>query len=109
MKSQFKPFLLATALVALSAPVAMAEANAPIKPANAAGGAAPSVPDAVKVFVTHMAGQPFPYSFEVKVGRTVDAGEVFRKVPQYNQFSFANLSGQVVVIETATSKVLAIY
>ena len=108
MKSTFKTFALAAALVALSAPVAMAEANAPIKPV--AGSSATPVPDAVKVFVTHMAGSPYPYSgFELKVGSRVDAGEVFRKVPQYAQYSFANLNGQIVLIDSNSQKVVAIY
>ena len=108
MKSTFKPLALAAALVALSAPVAMAEANAPIKPV--AGSTATPVPDAVKVYVTHMAGSAYPYSgFEIKVGGRVDAGEVFRKVPQYTQYSFANLNGQVVLVDSNTQKVIAIY
>lgn len=103
-----KSLVAAVALVAFSGFAGSAAlAQTTLKPdATAPGG----VPEAVKVYVTHMAGSPYPYSgFELKVGHRVDAGEVFRKVPQYTQFSFANLGGQVVVIDTSTQKILAIY
>jgi hypothetical protein len=107
MKSTFKSFALAAALVALSAgSAAMAQTTLKADAGAAAGG----VPEAVKIYVTHMSGAPYPYSgFEIKVGARVDAGEVFRKVPQYAQYSYANLNGQVVLIDSNSQKVVAIY
>ena len=107
MKSTAKSIALAAALVALSVgSAALAQTTLKADASAAAGG----VPEAVKVYVTHMSGTPFPYNgFELKVGGRVDAGEVFRKVPQYAQYSFANLNGQVVLIDSNSQKIVAIY
>ena len=106
MKSTVKSFALAAALVVLSTGAALAQTTLKADASAAAGG----IPEAVKVYVTHMSGTPYPYNgFELKVGGRVDAGEVFRKVPQYAQYSFANLNGQVVLIDSNSQKIVAIY
>jgi hypothetical protein len=106
-----KPFVLAAALVALAAPVAFAE-TAPKHAAPDTAAASAGIPDAVKTYVMRHAGDPFPYSGGVQVGesvRDVDAGEAWRPIPDYPQYSWSNLSGQLVVVDNKASKVVAVY
>jgi hypothetical protein len=98
-----KPVILAAAVLALSAPAALAAGT----PKQAA-----SVPDAVKTYVQHNSGDPVLYSAGIQVGeslRAVDAGEVWRQVPDYPQYSWSNLGGQLVVVDNQTKKVAAVY
>lgn len=86
-----KPLLLAAAIAALSAPAA--------------------VPDAVKAYVKHNAGMQFPYEGpEIRIGHTVpDADQDWLGIPNYPQYRWQNLAGQLVVIDHQTRKVVAIY
>jgi hypothetical protein len=105
-----KPLVLAAAIVALSAPVALAQ-NAAKRPVADAAQAQSDVPDTVKTYVRSHAGDPFPYSGgEIKVGGTVrDAGDVWRPIPDHPEYLWSNLAGQLVVIDKQTSKVVALY
>ena len=102
-----KTLILAAALVALSAPLASAET--PLKHAIADTAA---VPDAVKTYVRQNAGDPILYGSGVQVGESVrqlDAGEVWRTIPDYPQYRWSNLGGQLVVIDNTTNKVAAVF
>jgi len=103
-----KPLVLAAALVALAAPAAFAETA--LKKAADSTQAQSDVPDAVKTYVRKHAGDPFPYAGgQIRIGDKVDAGQVWRPIPDYPQFAFSNLAGQLVVIDQKTSKVVALY
>ena len=103
-----KPLILAAALVALAAPAAFAD-TAPKKAADATQ-AQSDVPDAVKTYVRKHAGDPFPYAGgQIRVGDKVDAGDVWRPIPDYPKFLWSNLGGQLVVIDKQTTKVVALY
>jgi hypothetical protein len=102
-----KPVILAAAVLALSAPAALA-ANTPKQTVADTS----AVPDAVKTYVKQNAGDPVLYSGAVRVGeslREVDAGEAWRAVPDYPQYSWSNLGGQLVVVDNQAKKVVAIY
>jgi hypothetical protein len=102
-----KPVILAAAVLALSAPAALA-ANTPKQTVADIS----AVPDAVKAYVKHNAGDAVLYSGAVRIGeslRELDAGEVWRQVPDYPQFSWSNLSGQLVVVDNQAKKVVAVY
>ena len=102
-----KTLILAAALVALSAPLAFAETPLKHTVADAA-----AVPDAVKTYVRQNAGDPILYGSGVQVGESVrqlDAGEVWRTIPDYPQYRWSNLGGQLVIIDNATNKVAAVY
>jgi hypothetical protein len=104
-----KPLVLAAALVALSAPVAFAD-SAPKKSADHSQ-AQSQVPDAVKTYVMANVGAPFPYQgAQIVMGKPVmDTGVFWQSIPNYPQYRFANLGGEVVVIENTSRKVVAIY
>ncbi len=97
---------LAAAVAALSLPAAFAQAQTGQPVA-----AADDELKAVKLFVRKNSGDPYPFNGgQIQIGRPVlDAPEVWRKIPAFPQYSFANLGGQLVVIDTATRKVVAIY
>jgi hypothetical protein len=102
-----KPVILAAAVLTLSAPAAFA-ADTPKQTVAETS----AVPDAVKTYVRHNAGDAVLYSGAVRIGqslRELDAGEVWRQVPDYPQYSWANLSGQLVVVDNQAKKVVAIY
>ena len=104
-----KPLVMAAAIVALAAPAAFAQNAAKHKAADSTQ-AQSDVPDAVKTYVRGHAGDPFPYAgAEIKVGGSVDAGEVWRPIPDYPQYLWSNLAGQLVVIDKKSSKVVALY
>ena len=104
-----KSLILAAALVALSAPVAFAD-NAPKSASPDAAADQAGVPDAVKTYVKDHAGDPFPYAgAEIRVGHTVDAGEVWLGIPDYPGYRWSNLAGQLVVIDAQTDKVVAMF
>ena len=104
-----KSFILAAALVALSAPAAFAD-NAPKSaPPDAAADQA-GVPDAVKTYVRDHAGDPFPYSAEIRVGHTVDdVGQVWLGIPDYPGYRWSNLAGELVVVDAKTDMVVATF
>jgi hypothetical protein len=105
-----KLIVLAAALVALATPVAFAQNTVKPAAADPTAGAPAAVPDAIRVYVRSHAGDPLPYSgAEIRVGRTVDAGDVWRPVPDYPQYMWSNLAGQLVVIDKKTNKVVALY
>jgi hypothetical protein len=104
-----KPLVLAAALVALPAPAALAQ-NAPKLPVADAAAPQAEVPDAVRTYVRSHAGDPFPYAGgQIRVGGLVDAGEVWRPIPDYPQYLWSNLAGQLVVIDKKSRKVVALY
>ncbi len=41
--------------------------------------------------------------------RQLDAGEVWRTIPDYPQYRWSNLGGQLVVIDNTTNKVAAVF
>ena len=102
-----KLVILAAAVLALSAPAVLAA-----DPPKQTVAETSAVPDAVKTYVKRNAGDSILHSGAVRVGqslRELDAGEVWRQVPDYPQYSWANLSGQLVVIDNQAKKVVAIY
>lgn len=104
-----KPLILAAALVALAAPAAFADTASKQKAADTTQ-AQSDVPDAVKTYVRKHAGDPFPYAGgQIRIGDKLDAGQVWRPIPDYPQFAYSNLAGQLVVIDQKTSKVVALY
>jgi hypothetical protein len=104
-----KPLLLAAALFALSAPAAFA-ADAPKQKLADSTAAESDVPDAIKTYVRKHAGDPFPYAGgQIRVGEKVDAGEVWRPIPDYPQYAYSNLAGTLVVIDRKTTKAVAVY
>jgi uncharacterized protein YgiM (DUF1202 family) len=107
-----KPFALAAALVALAAPAAFAQTAAKHAAPDTAAGASGGVPDAVKTYVKSNAGTPYPYTGGVQVGesmRDVDANNAWRSVPDYPQYSWGNLNGQLVVLDNQAKKVVAVF
>jgi hypothetical protein len=105
-----KPIVLAAALAALSTPAAFAQNTVKPASADASADSAAAVPDAVKTYVRSHAGDRSPYAGgEIRIGRTVDAGAVWRPIPDYPQYLYSNLAGQLVVIDKKTSKVVALY
>ena len=103
-----KSIVLAAAIVALATPAAFAQA-APQKVADRTQ-ARSDVPDAVKTYVHAHAGDPFPYAGgEIEVGQRVDAGEVWRPIPDYPQYAYSNLAGTLVVVDKKTDKAVAVY
>jgi hypothetical protein len=106
-----KPLVLAAALAALSIPAGLVQAAEKPSASDAAGASA-SVPDAVKAYVKKNAGTPYPYSGGVQVGQTVravDAQNAWRPVPDYPQYSWGNLNGQLVVVDNTAKKVVAVF
>jgi hypothetical protein len=104
-----KPLLIAAALVALAAPAAFAD-TAPKQKAADSTQAQSDVPDGVKTYVRKHAGDPFPYAGgQIRVGDKVDAGDVWRPIPDFPQYLWSNLAGQLVVIDKQTTKVVALY
>ncbi len=104
-----KTLLMAAAIVALSAPVALAQ-NAPKRPAADASQAQSDVPDAVKTYVKNNAGDPFPYAGQIKLGDPVlDAGDTWLSIPDYPQYLWKNLGGELVVIDKQSRKVVWLY
>lgn len=102
-----KPLLLAAAVVALPASAALAKDD--VKPA-AVNDASTAVPAEVKAYVRSHAGDAFPYSGpQIRVGHSVDTGQEWLSIPNYPQYSFKNLAGQLVVVDSKTQKVVAIY
>jgi hypothetical protein len=102
-----KSLVLAAALLAVPASAALAKDD--VKPA-AVNDPQAAVPDAVKTYVRRNAGDPFPSNgAQFTVGRPVDSGGVWRSIPDYPQYRWSNLSGQLVVIDAKTSKVVAVY
>ena len=104
-----KSLVLAAAIVALAVPAALAK-SAPEQKAADATQAQSDVPDGVKTYVRKHAGDPFPYSGgQIRIGEKVDAGEVWRPIPDFPQYLWSNLAGQLVVIDSKTSRVAAIF
>ena len=104
-----KSLVIAAALVALSAPTVFAQ-TAPKHPVADTSQAQSDVPDAIKTYVRKHAGDPFPYSgAEIRVGGKVDAGGVWRPIPDYPAYRWNNLAGQLVVIDAQSGKVVAVY
>ena len=104
-----KPLVLAAALLALSAPAVLAQ-TAPKQAVADNSQAQADVPDAIKAYVRKHAGDPFPYSgTEIRVGGKVDAGDVWRPIPDFPAYRWSNLAGQLVVIDAKSSKVVAVY
>ncbi len=55
-------------------------------------------------------GDPFPYDgLQIRIGQSVDAGQVWLSIPDHPEYRFSNLSGELVVIDAKTSKVVAVY
>jgi len=107
-----KSVVLAAALVALAAPAAFAQTAAKHAAADTASGSHAGVPDAVKSYVKSQTGAPYPYTGNVQVGeavRDVDAQNAWRTVPDYPQYSWGNLNGQLVVADNTTKKVVAVF
>jgi hypothetical protein len=105
-----KPVILAAAVLALSTQAALPALAANTPKQTVADTSA--VPDAVKAYVKRNAGDSILHSGAIRVGqslRELDAGEVWRQVPDYPQYSWANLSGQLVVIDNQAKKVVAVY
>lgn len=105
-----KPLVLAAAILAIATPAAFAQ-TAPKHKAADTTQAQSDVPDSVKTYVRGHAGDPFPYSGgEIRVGHKVDdAGDVWRPIPDYPQYEYSNLAGQLVVIDSKTDRVVALY
>jgi hypothetical protein len=105
-----KPLVLAAALAALSVPAGFVHAAA--KPSASDAAASTAVPDAVIAYVKKNAGTPYPYTGGVQVGqsvRDVDAQNAWRSVPDYPQYSWGNLNGQLVVVDNTAKKVVAVF
>jgi hypothetical protein len=105
-----KSLVLAAAFIALPASAALAKDKDDVKPAAVNDFQATAVPDAVKSYVVKHAGDPFPSNgAQITVGRPVDAGGVWRSIPDFPAYRFNNLSGQLVVVDSKTNKVVAVY
>ncbi len=104
-----KPLVLAAALVALSAPAAFAQ-SAPKHNVADTSQAQSDVPDTVKTYVRQHAGDPIAYDgVEIRVGHKMDSDGLWLPIPDHPEYRFSNLSGQLVVIDAKSSKVVAIY
>jgi len=102
-----KPVILAAAVLALSVPAAFAA-----DPPKQTVADTSSVPDGVKNYVKRNAGDAVVYTGALRIGqslRELDVGAIWRQVPDYPQYSWGNLSGQLVVVDNQTKKVVAIY
>ncbi len=102
-----KPVILAAVVLALSAPAALA-ADTPKQVAGDTAG----VPEAVKTYVQANVGDPIVYLGGIKIGESVrelNAGDIWRPIPDYPQYRWCNLGGQLVVIDNRTQKVAAIF
>jgi hypothetical protein len=111
MNPSIKTLVLAAAALALSVPAALAQTSVKHAAPDTASTASSGVPSEVKAYVRSHAGDAFPYSGgEIRVGHRVDdSGQEWLSIPNYPQYRFKNLAGELVVIDSSTQKVVATY